>query len=635
MKRIHCWLIFSAMVGMVGCQEPVEKKIEDPNDNTEHMHVSEVDDAHSFARPDEAAVTHLNLTIDVDFEKKIISGITRYTIENKKGVDKIILDTKGLNIIKATLDDSDADTPFELGQTVEHLGEPLAITITPETKFINIHFETQPGAEALQWLDPQQTAGKKLPFLFTQSQAILARTWLPCQDGPGMRCSYEAVVTVPKEMMAVMSAENPTTKDEAGRGVYHFTMKQPIPSYLMALAVGDLAFESVGERTGVYAEPSMLEKSVYEFGEMEAMLLAAEALYGPYAWERYDLIVLPPSFPFGGMENPRLTFATPTILAGDRSLTALVAHELAHSWSGNLVTNATWDDFWLNEGFTVYFERRIMEAINGKDYADMLAILGHQDLLADVQEIGPKNADTHLKLDLEGRNPDDGMTNIAYEKGYFFLRTIEETVGREKMDAFLKGYFTENAFKVMNTEGFVALLKKDLLNNDAKLIAQIDIDAWVYGPGIPANCAKVESDRFEKVDAAIATWQGGTPAADLTASDWSTHEWLHFLRNLPSELSVEQLAELDAAFGFTASGNSEILAAWFQPAIRNNYAAADAKVEEFLVSVGRRKFLTPTYKALIEVDPTKEKARAIYKKARPNYHSVSTQTMDELLDWEG
>ena len=494
-----------------------------------------------------------------------------------------------------------------------------------------VEYKTTQGAEALQWLEIQQTADKTHPFLFTQSQAILARTWIPIQDGPGMRFTYSAQVTVPQGMMALMSAENPT--ELAEDGVYRFKMKQAIPAYLMALAVGNIQFESIGDRTGVYAEPSVLKKAVYEFGEMDEMLVAAEKLYGTYAWERYDLIVLPPSFPFGGMENPRLTFATPTILAGDRSLTSLVAHELAHSWSGNLVTNATWNDFWLNEGFTVYFERRIMEEVYGREYSEMLALLGFQDLRKTIAEFSDSPNDTKLKLDLAGRNPDDGMSDIAYEKGYVFLRFLEETVGRKNFDSFLNGYFEKHAFKVMTTEDFKDYLSEKLLDQDSSWKSAVDVDEWMYGAGLPDNAPQAKSDKFEKVEAQLERWTSGTPAAELGNLEWSSHEWLHFVRKLPSGLTAAQLGELDAAFGFTTSGNSEVLAAWFQHTIRSNYEPAWETLDSFLTNVGRRKFLTPTYRAMKESGQILL-AREIYSKARGNYHSVATNTIDELLGLE-
>ncbi|HPH47711.1 MAG TPA: M1 family aminopeptidase/hydrolase, partial [Chryseolinea sp.] len=393
-------------------------------------------DIHSFAQPEEARATHLHWTANVDFETKTIAAVASWSIEKKADADVIIFDTKGLNIEKITLD-NDAPTTFKLTEYDSLLGQGLAVLIQSNTKQVNIYYQTSPEAEAIQWLKPQQTAGKKFPFLFTQSQAILARSWVPCQDSPGMRFTYDADVTVPKDLLPLMSASNPMTKN--AEGVYHFEMKQPIPSYLLALSVGDLSFAPISERSGIYAEPSILDTAAWEFADLEKMIAGAESLSGAYPWERYDVLVLPPSFPFGGMENPRLTFATPTILAGDRSLTSLIAHELAHSWSGNLVTNATWNDFWLNEGFTVYFETRIMEKLYGRDYAEMLASLNLQDLKDEVKSLTTDGhaADTKLKLNLEGRNPDDGVTEIAYIKGYYFLRSIEEQHGREYFDKFV------------------------------------------------------------------------------------------------------------------------------------------------------------------------------------------------------
>jgi len=610
---------------IVACTAPTPQENEQTSDN-DMMELPV--DPHSHARPNEARITHLHWVASVNFDKEVIEATATYDLQKKSDAVELILDTYDLDIHGVTDQDGN-DLVWELGEMDEILGSSLSIGITKGTEKVNVSYTTSPGARALQWLDPEQTAGKNLPFLFTQSQAILARTWIPVQDSPGIRYTYTAEVAVPSDMLALMSATNPTEKSESG--TYNFTMDQPIPAYLMAMSVGDIVFKPVGERTGVYAEPSLVDTSAWEFGRMEDMLVAAEELYGPYAWERYDVIVLPPSFPFGGMENPRLTFATPTILAGDRSLTALIAHELAHSWSGNLVTNATWNDFWLNEGFTVYFEQRIMEAVRGRDYAEMLISLGRQDLEGTVEEMGTSK-DSHLKLDLAGRDPDEGMSDIAYEKGNFLLKTIENAVGREAFDEFLKSYFERHKFQVMDTERFIEEVNSELLTTE-ELRNEVRIEDWIYGPGLPDNAPEYVSSNFEAVDAQIDAFTNGTRAETLGTDGWTTHEWLRFIRNLPAKMNQEQLADLDSTFGFTASGNNEILAAWFQKTIPNNYAAADERVERFLIEVGRRKFLTPTYKALIEADPSKERARAIYTKARPNYHSVSRNTMDELLDW--
>jgi leukotriene-A4 hydrolase len=359
------------------------------------------------------------------------------------------------------------------------------------------------------------------------------------------------------------------------------------------------------------------------------MIEAAEKLYGPYRWGQYDVLVLPPSFPFGGMENPRLTFATPTILAGDRSLVNLVAHELAHSWSGNLVTNATWNDFWLNEGFTVYFERRIMEAVFGREYSEMLALLGYQDLEATIADLPTR--DTHLYLDLESRDPDEAATKLAYEKGYFLLRRIEETVGREAWDAFLRDYFDRHAFQSMTTQQWMEELRTVLLSKFEGSEDRIGLEQWVHTPGIPENAPIPSSDAFRRVNEQGRLFMGGTPAEQLATQSWSTHEWIHFLRHLPATADYGKLVDLDAQFHFSDTGNSEILHEWLMQAIQHGYEPAYPALERFLLRQGRRKFLKPLYAKLAETPEGKERARAIYAKARPMYHAVSYRTIDQLL----
>lgn len=587
-------------------------------------------DIHSFALPDDARVTHLHWKATVDFETKTIKAVASWDIASNADADIILFDTKGLNIEKITLDD-EVPTTFRLAASDSLLGEALAVLIKPTTKKVNIYYKTSPDAEAIQWLGAQQTSGKKFPFLFTQSQAILARSWVPCQDSPGVRFTYDADVTVPKELLALMSASNPSVKN--AEGVYHFEMKQPIPSYLLALSVGDLSFKAISSRSGVYAEPGVIDTAAWEFADMEKMIAGAEELYGAYPWERYDVLVLPPSFPFGGMENPRLTFATPTLLAGDRSLTSVIAHELAHSWSGNLVTNATWNDFWLNEGFTVYFETRIMEKLYGRDYAEMLASLNLQGLKEEVQSMIKEGhgIDTKLKLNLEGRNPDEGVTDIAYIKGYYFLRTIEEQHGRDKFDAFVKYYFQQNAFKAMTTESFIPLIKEYYKKQFSITLEDSLFNAWIFSEGLPADCPTPAAVKFNEVDKVIANWKSTQKLDNNVIKNWSTHEWLHFLKNLPDTLSLQQMNALDEAGKFTSSGNAEIITVWGTLAIQHHYEKAYAKIETFLINTGRRKFLMPLYTEMVKTEEGKKRALSIYKKARPNYHFVATNSLDKLL----
>jgi len=582
-------------------------------------------DHHSFSKPNEAIVNHLEWDAKIDFDTRTIEATATYSIATSKDAERIILDIRELNISSVRVDAKEAS--YEIGEEMPFIGSPLAINITPESKEVSITYTTQPRADALLWVEGEN------PFLFTQSQAILARTWIPCQDSPGVRFTYNASVIVPNNLMALMSAENPTSKNEGG--IYEFKMDQPIPSYLLALAVGDVEFRSVGEHTGVYATPDLIDAAEYEFSEMEDLLVAAEALYGKYRWERYDLLVLPAAFPFGGMENPRLTFATPTIIAGDRSLVSLVAHELAHSWSGNLVTNSTWDDFWLNEGFTVYFEQRIMEAVYGRKISEMLACLSYQGLVDEVDEIMDLNPkDTHLRLHLKDRNPDDGMTAIAYDKGYMFLRMLEETVGRETFDNFLKTYFENHAFQVMDTDNFIDYMNANLLTTEELKLAT-KTDEWIDGKGLPSNCPEVKSDRIEKVDLAVEGWSNDSiSTADLDWENWLYQERYRFLTNLDENVSLEKLTELNEAYNISSTGNNEVLFAWLEQAIRKGHTDSYPRLETFLVEVGRRKFLTPLYRAMKETGQTDMAMNIYYNKARQNYHSVATATMDELLPKE-
>jgi leukotriene-A4 hydrolase len=588
-------------------------------------------DVHTLSNADSVEMQHLDLDINVDMEARQISGSASWTINNKEKVKTLKLDTYDLTIDSVFVDAGKVD--FTLDPAIKFLGSALQIPVAENSKLVKIYYKTGHNARALQWLDPQQTHDKKQPFLYTQSESIYARSWIPCADGPGIRFTYAAQVKVPQGLLALMSAENPQQVSDSGQ--YRFRMDIPIPAYLMALAVGNIAFKSIDERTGVYAEPGMLARVHNEFEDVGKMVKTAEQLYGPYRWGRYDVLVLPPGFPIGGMENPRLTFCTPTVIAGDRSLVSLIAHELAHSWSGNLVTNATWNDFWLNEGFTVYFERRITEQMLGKSYADMLWELGYQDLVTEVNSAGAKSRDTWLKLNLKGRDPDDGLTDIPYEKGAHFLKLVENNVGRDNFDKFLNKYFNEHAFKTITTEAFLTYLDSNLIKDDAALRDKLNINAWVYGPGIPANCPRAGQERFTKVDQQRDDFLNDMPADELVTTDWTTHEWLQFLRKMPPALSSRQMKQLDDQFHFTRTGNSEIADLWFVMSVRSRYNAAYPAMDQFLSSVGRRKFLEPLYGEMMKTPAGEAMAKRIYDKYRKNYHPLAQESLDKLIMKKG
>ncbi|MGH9400038.1 MAG: M1 family metallopeptidase [Thermoanaerobaculia bacterium] len=595
-------------------------------------------DAHSYSNPHEVRVTHVDLDLEAHFDRKVLQGTAALAFERARPeAGALILDTRALDIAKAE-DSPDGttwtETKFDLGPPDKILGSALIVLLRPAATSVRLTYATRPEASGLQWLDASMTAGKQYPYLFSQSEAIHARSWIPIQDSPQVRVTYADTIRTPPSLVAVMSA---ASKSGPGRtGVYRFEMPQRIPPYLIALAVGDLAFAPLSARTGVWAEPSVLPRAAAEFVDTEKMMQAAEKLFGPYRWERYDILVLPPSFPFGGMENPRLTFATPTILAGDRSLVSLVAHELAHSWSGNLVTNATWRDLWLNEGFTTYIERRLQEEVFGKEREEMEAVLGRQDLEGELARFEPR--DQILHIDLSRRDPDDAATRVPYEKGALFLRLLEETFGRAEFDVFLRGYFDAFAFRSIQTGDFVAYLKANLLDRYPEKAAAIPaalIDEWIEKPGLPAGAPRPASQAFARVEAQARDWQNGrVPAGKLDTKTWSTQEWLRFLRTAPSPLSLDRMRELDRDFRLTASENVEIAFQWLLMAIAARYEPADARLAEFLRGIGRRKFIKPLYEELCKTPEGQARALAIYRQARPDYHPIARETVDRIVGWK-
>lgn len=597
---------------------------------------------------------HLGLDWTVSFEDRRLTGSATLWVERTDPSAPLRLDARDLEIeaVEAGTRPADsagavprlarvegvtwAKTSWTEGERDPILGQPLTIELPPGADLVRIRYRTSPEATGLQWLEPRQTADGTDPFLYSQSQAIHARSWIPCQDSPGVRVTYDAMVRVPmtegaEDRVALMSAQRVETPGLAP-GEHRFEMPQPIPAYLVALAVGRLEFEPLGKRSGVWAEPSVRSMAASELVDTERMMEVAESLYGPYRWERYDVLVLPPAFPFGGMENPRLTFATPTILAGDRSLVSLVAHELAHSWSGNLVTNATWEDTWLNEGFTVYIERRIVEALYGRGRAEMEAMLGRQDLQDELDGLA-EPADSRLHVELRGRDPDEALSDVAYEKGALFLRELEECYGRETFDPFVRKWFDSHAFTSVGGDELEAFLDRELVEVATPLSTHHAArpGAWIHEPGVPEGAPQPRSDAFEQVDAVIATLVSGESSVrSLPTKSWNPHQWLHFLRGLPAKLPPKTLAELDVTFGLTRSSNYEILAQWLELSVLRGHAAADERLEQFLRTVGRRKFLLPLYEALLTAGRRDDAVR-IYEHARAGYHPITQHSLDLLL----
>lgn len=627
--------VAAAALVLAGCQMSEDNSAA-PAENQQEAQIApilttpEAKDTASYARPLEARVHHIALDLNVDFEAKRIGGTATLDIDRKPDAKEIVLDDKGLEI-ESIADGAGQPLQWKVGAADPKLGSPLAVTLGPDTKRLVIKYKSAPDAGALQWLTPEQTAGKKKPYLFSQGQAIENRSWIPTQDSPGIRQTWEATIHVPAGLTAVMSAPKaaePIT--QGGESVFSYRMDHSVAPYMIAIGVGDLAFKSLGPRTGVWTEPVMLDRAAKELEDTEKMVEAAEKLYGPYRWGRYDLLVLPPAFPYGGMENPTLTFLTPTFIAGDKSLVSLVAHELAHSWSGNLVTNATWADSWLNEGVTSYFENRIMEALYGPRRARQEAALSFDEIEKAFAEEGRNAPITRLNLPPAQAVPDGGTSGIIYDKGAVFLRTMEKIVGREKWDAYLRSYFDRHAFQPMTSALFLADMRANLVNGDKALEQKLQLDDWVYKPGLPSNVVRPDPAAFAEVDQAVKAFASGGPVPAAFGS-WTTAEKMRFLNKLPRKMPTARLEELNRRLKLNEVGNYEVMFSWLDLAIRNRFDPAVPALERFLTTQGRRRFVRPLIETLAEDRQWgRPIAVRIYRVARASYHPITQRDLDKL-----
>jgi aminopeptidase N len=583
-------------------------------------------DPHSCFDDDQPRTRRLELGLDVDFERRRVAGSAVLELDAPSS-GPLDLDTKDLTIHSVRTEDG-TDVPFELGEELPVLGRRLRLALPASSFRVTIRYETAPDAIGLQWLQPAQTEGKRQPFLFSQFQPIHARSFAPLQDSPRARVTYRAQVTVPEALSVVMSAgpdgERPGAR--SGTRSFLFEMPQPIPSYLLALAVGELESRELSPRSRVWAEPATVEAAAHEFAGVERMIATAEGLFGPYDWDRYDMLVLPPSFPYGGMENPRMTFLTPTLLAGDRSLVDVVAHELAHSWTGNLVTNASMDHFWLNEGATVWAERRILEALNGAEAAVLAWAIGQKALDAELARFGPGSPFTRLRTELQGTDPDEVFSSIPYEKGARFLALVERAAGRERFDAFLRKYIARFRFTSITSEEFLAFLEQELPG----LAEELGAERWLYQPDMPENAPVFRSATLESLSSLAQGFPGTRPTPEQAAR-WSPAETLVYLQRVPRPLPAEACAWLDQSLGLDARGNYEILVEWLTIAAASDHEPAFPRLRQVLTRVGRMKYLRPLYKALGATPRTRELAREVFAAAEPGYHALSRRAAQAVI----
>lgn len=601
-----------------------------------HTHASSntesIKDVHTYANIKDVTTQHIYLDLTVDFKSKSLKGFNELTLNwlTDKVVD-LVLDTRDLTITKVLAQKENhewIEAHYKLDKPDAILGQSLTIKANFNPAKVRVYYSTSSNASGLQWLTPKQTAGKKHPFVYSQNQAIHARSWIPSQDSPSVRSTYSARIYTNKALTAVMSANNApiSTKD----GDHFFNMPQPIPAYLIALAVGDLSFKSMSEQTGIYAEPSILDSAIAEFDDTQAMIYAANDMFGTYQWGRYDLLILPPSFPYGGMENPRLSFITPTVIAGDKSLVNLIAHELAHSWSGNLVTNESWPDLWLNEGFTSYVENRLMEATFGVERAQMELSLSEEGLRHEVLNLAPHK--TALYYPLTGLDPDEAFSAIPYTKGQLFLVFLEKKFGRVVFDKFIKKYFEDFAFKSIGTQDFEQYITIHLLKKYPHKLSNQELSEWLYGEGLPKNLPHTSVKAFTQIDTQIAQWLNNEILLnELPTNAWTIHEWLHFITHLPKDISHQKLTTLDKTFNLTQSLNAEVAHAWYFLALTANYTKIYPELEQYLLSIGRRKLIVPLYKQLSLTDEGLRWGQNVYAQARPSYHLLARGSLDPVM----
>jgi aminopeptidase N len=567
-------------------------------------------DPHSYVDISQGKIEYINFNIQVDFDKQVLNLKARYRMDRPVN-GSLFLDTRDIDLHKIFTDEGDIAWEKDMQDPI--LGERLHLKNLEDVSEFMIELTTSSNASALQWMTPAQTIGGEHPFLYTQCEALHARSIFPCQDSPSIRFTYEAKVDVPDPLIAVIAA----VRVEAG-SAYKFEMRQPIPSYLFAFAVGNLSFKELGPRTGIFAEPEMIEAAAWEFAENEQKLTEAEKLLGPYLWDRYDVLIMPRSFPYGAMENPRLTFCSGTFV---------ITHELAHAWTGNLITNATWEDFWLNEGWTTYAETRITEILKGNEYGQLIDTAGYLDLLNEMKRFGMDSDITCLKYAQKGLDPDEIFSGIPYIKGSYFIKLLERFVGRERFDAFIQKYISTHKFQSLTTETFVDFLKQEL--PDA--VEKTDLDEWLYKPGLPKDAPQFQSKLYDDVVIAIDNLKKGSLPTQEQIADWIPAQRFYFFRLLPEELSIEDCRSLEKIFELKDNRDFGLSYLYYVRAIRSGYQDVLPEVEEIISSYGRSYVIGDIFRALVKAEWSRPLARPLFERYREKHHPTTVARIEGIL----
>ncbi|KAG0096967.1 Leukotriene A-4 hydrolase [Podila epicladia] len=607
-------------------------------------------DPTSQSNLDQVKTNHIHLDLAVNFAAKELVGSAELEIEAiADHVNTVVLDTSFIDVKAVSA--AGKSLQFALGTRHEKYGSALTIYLAAplakgEKSKILIQYATTKECTACQWLEPSQTVGKQHPYMFTQCQAIHARSLVPCQDSPSIKLTYSAHIHAP--LRAVMSAVS--TGEENGAQdttTFKFEQKTRIPSYLIALAVGNLEGREIGPRSTVWTEPEVLESAAWEFVDTENFIRTGEELLTPYDWGRYDLLVLPASFPYGGMENPCLTFVTPSLLAGDRSLVDVVAHEIAHSWMGNLVTTENWEHFWLNEGFTVFVERKILGRMKGKEHSEFSAILGYKALQESVTLYGDKHPFTALRPCLRGEDPDDAFSRVPYEKGFNLLYYLEKHLGGASVfEPYLRAHVQEFAGRSINTDEWKAFLyafmEKTFGQEKVDLLNKVDWTTWLSGTGMPPVDNKFDDTLAKECTCLCKKWNevraqdAAEAAAEFSSKDldnFSPTQKVVFLEKVSElePLSHPHLELMDSLYSLTAVRNNEIRFRWHIVCLKANYEKIYPEVVTFATTMGRMKFCRPLFRSLYQAKGGAELARKAFLEHRTFYHPIAATMITKDL----
>jgi leukotriene-A4 hydrolase len=601
-------------------------------------------DPSSYSQPELIKIQHVDIDWTVDFENHVLSGSALLYFDIiAESIEDILLDVRDIQIESVFVKTAAGEVPvnFQVSDTIKDIGSKLTVVLPTKTDgkiTLLVKYKTSSNASALQWLTPEQTMGKKHPFLFSQCQAIHARSILPCQDTPAVKFTYDAVLKHPAELTGLMSA----IRLSSNNGVTKFEQKVPIPSYLLAIAVGALVSHDVGPRSKVWAEPEQIDEAAEEFSGTDKFLQTAESICGPYVWKQYDLLVLPPSFPYGGMENPCLTFVTPTVIAGDKSLVDVVAHEISHSWTGNLVTNMNFEHFWLNEGFTVFVEGKILGRLHGDKFRDFHSIHGLSELVDTINgQLKDTPELTKLVVDLSNLGPDDAFSSVPYMKGSTFLRYLEDSLGGpEVFEPFLRSYLDKFKYKSLVTQDFKQYLYEYFNEKNSDALSKIDWDAWLYSEGMPPIIPKYDYSMAETCKNLANLWADKT-VAEIMASpviheELSSVQVIEFLSQLLAkpqivDLNNEKIQLLANTYKFNGTKNAEIRFRYMRLCIKARLMNMMDEILKFADSNFRMKFVRSIYRDLAEWPEAKPLAIANFEKVKDQMMAVCAYTIAKDL----